>query len=88
MTRTIKDAAADSFQVSGSRVQMPQWMVPFLVLQLGGGIWWAATLSSDVKHMAADRDKAQAQVEVQKLQLERLGRDLDKLANRLDYCPK
>lgn len=45
------------FRVNERRVQIPQWLLLFLVLQGGTGIWWAATMQSDLRYVQLENVK-------------------------------
>lgn len=59
----------DALHVTGSRIQLPQWLLVYLLGQLVGGVWWAATLQSDVRHLERDNTKLWQKVETHDLQL-------------------
>lgn len=59
----------DNLAVTSGRVQVPQWLFIFLLGQLIGGVWWAASLQSDVRYLQADNVKLWQKVETQELKL-------------------
>ena len=61
-----EDAAA----ITGNKVQLPQWLFVFLILQSAGAIWWAASLSADVRYLQTDNGKLWQKIEVQDLKLQ------------------
>jgi hypothetical protein len=57
---------SDSVAIDGRRVRVPQWVVLILVTLLihaGAGIWWAATISSDMRHEKEIRQEQRRQDE-------------------------
>lgn len=67
----------DSASVTGSRVQLPQWLFVFLLLQTVSAIWWAASLSADVRYLQAENAKLWEKVEVVKMQQDDTDKKLD-----------
>jgi hypothetical protein len=65
-------SVSDSLQISGNRVQLPQWLFLYLIAQLVGGVWWAATLQSDVRYLQQENAKLWQKVETHDLQLARM----------------
>jgi hypothetical protein len=63
------------------RVQVPLGVVVTLVIyligQLAGGIWWAATLQSDVRYLQGENMKLWQQNEVLKLKNEKIETGFD-----------
>lgn len=52
-TGTFRRQGEDTsgMRVDGNRVNLPQWLFIYLIAQLIGSIWWAATLQSDVRYL-------------------------------------
>lgn len=70
----IRDNDSSNMRVDSARVNLPQWLFIYLIAQLIGSIWWAATLQSDVRYLQAENVKVWQKVETQELQLEQLDR--------------
>jgi hypothetical protein len=74
--RRSDDADPAAFRATGTGINFPTGLLLFLLGQLVGGIWWAATLQSDMNHEIQDRAKEEARlwqtVETYRLQVEAL----------------
>lgn len=51
------------FRANDRRVQIPQWLLLFLILQGAGIIWWAATIQSDLKYLQLENAKLWTRLE-------------------------
>ena len=65
---SIAPADDSAASVTGSKVQLPQWLFMYLVAQLVAGVWWAASLQSDVRYLQAENAKLWQKVELVTLQ--------------------
>jgi len=72
--RSTDEVDGSSLQVDRNRVNLPQWLFAYLIAQLVGGIWWAATLQSDVRYLQQENLKAWQKIETHELQLQQLDR--------------
>lgn len=70
--RQLPAEDTSGMRVDGSRVNLPQWLFIYLIAQLIGSIWWAATLQSDVRYLQQDNVKVWQKVETHDLQLGKL----------------
>jgi hypothetical protein len=62
----------DAMRVDSGRVNLPQWLFVYLIAQLIGSIWWAATMQSDVRYHRQENLKLWQKVETHDLQLSRM----------------
>lgn len=63
-TRPMASLSNDSeFRANDRRVQIPQWLLLFLILQGAGIIWWAATIQSDLKYLQLENAKLWTRLE-------------------------
>lgn len=51
-----------TFRASGNGINFPTAIFLFLLAQLVGGVWWGATMQSDVNHEIADRARQEGQL--------------------------
>lgn len=70
--RQIPTEDTSGMRVDGNRVNLPQWLFIYLIAQLIGSIWWAATLQSDVRYLQQDNAKAWQKIETHGLQLDHM----------------
>ena len=82
MARNIGEAAGllgedDEARVNGRMVKLPQWLVLYLLGQLIGGIWWAATLQADVRYLQGENVKLWNKMEVLELRQGRVENGFD-----------
>jgi len=76
--RRRRDDVEDVPRATKSNV--PPWLLPliiYLVGQLVGSIWWAATMQSDVKYLQAENLKLWQKIEALDLGREKLDSNLD-----------
>lgn len=69
-----RDEAPDpgTFRASGSGVNFPTAILLYLVAQLIGGIWWAATMQARQDYLTAENVKLWQKVETHDLQLAKM----------------
>lgn len=71
MRRQVSEIAA----AVSKKPAVPPWLLPlviYLVGQLVGSVWWAATMQSDVRYLQSENMKLWQKVETHDLQLQRL----------------
>lgn len=57
LSRESTPSNDSEFRANDRRVQIPQWLLLFLILQGAGIIWWAATIQSDLKYLQLENAK-------------------------------
>lgn len=53
------------FRANDRRVQIPQWLLLFLILQGGGIIWWAATMQSDQRYQEREKVRLESKIDTE-----------------------
>jgi len=67
--RRAEDADPATFRASGSGINFPTGVLLYLVAQLIGGIWWAATMQAKVDYLTAENAKVWQKNEVLEMRL-------------------
>ena len=58
------------FRANDRRVQIPQWLLLFLIIQGAGIIWWAATMQSDLRYQEREKIRIEGKIDTQSGQME------------------
>ena len=66
-----------AFRASGSGVNFPLGILLYLIAQLIGGIWWAATIQAKVDNLLLTNSELVQQNKLQDLQINTLQNGLD-----------
>lgn len=69
---------------SSFRYWLPLWL--FMAAQLGGGIWWMATVSADVRALTREVGKLEIKHDVLDLKQQRMERDFVRFETRAEMA--
>ena len=53
------------FRANDRRVQIPQWLLLFLIVQGAGIIWWAATMQSDLRYQEREKIRLESKIDTE-----------------------
>lgn len=63
-------------RINDRRAQIPQWLFLGLFVYGATGVWWAATLQSDVRHLEQENLKLWQEIRTAQLLLDKVEKDL------------
>jgi hypothetical protein len=75
--RRRADDDPGTFRASGSGVNFPLGIFLYLIAQLIGGIWWAATMQAKVDSLVSDNARLWQKIEAQEMVQNKLENGLD-----------